>query len=1349
MPTPNTKGALRVTASDYEHPFTTPVVRPGIGGLNLRSSIDQIDPAEASRLTNMTWDRNGQLTSRPGLNRFATSGGSRIHTIARLNNPLTEGATRVWGIDSAIYVGLTGALSSVDSGYSGSPVSMVTYRPTLSAEPWVYIANKNRMRKIRSDGLVTEIGLPAPSAQPTVALATENTTNAALCDSADSSQAANWTTHIGTALSAPTLTDETDIGHPLHPNSQHIYFVTFGGAASYYSFAALPRALNLGTVGSSTGTPTASVDEDHIHVTVKFSNPNDITEFRLYFICSDDFDAADPNLPGTAPNVNSNSYVKSFRPGDLGKFYQGDESATDASSTTAGTSADSDFLTERETGLTKEDIQDIINERFVDDDGTYVPYNPTPIGAAQQTEQGKRVQASVGPSGSHEWTQFGIGGAPLRKSEFRRIGSTAGRDWSTVTGIVIAVIGPANGVAVGLSDIWLTGGAGPDNSDVGAAGYDYRYTDFDTRTGAESNPCPILPDADPYGIFSTRRPVTITPAAGGNSAYRQRFYRRGGTLGNDWFYLGQNTSDGAAFSDTLSDAAITLADTLEIDHHQPVQTVDTNGAILKAQPLKAIWGPVQDIIFGCGDKYRPGHLYWSNLGEPDHWSSANTFEVCSPSEELMNGGYYGGQAFVFSRDRMYWIYPNLTGDGTVTVTPTACSKGLHSRWAVTVASQGIFFANRDGIWRTSGGNPELVSQQIGDEDDGGIFQGKTVNGYAPIDWDAESDLRLQVWGTEVWFQYRDTGGTTQHLILDLAASRWKHYNYGFDIGTVFVDAIADDDNTRMIITGRDNGDAFYHEGTNDNGAAISCTYRSGANAFGLAREDKLYGDLFIDMDRDLTDISVVTYLNDETTTNGTQTINSGSGRERYPLDAFGTTPQRGRSVSVQVSWSAGARQPKLEQVGASIIPEPEATNQRATQWDDCGSSNEKWLFGVMIECDTFGVDREVIIEYMQGTTVATAHTETINHSGRRRAFLDWAFVRADRVRIRPTTDCAPWILYECDWIHHDQPPRIGLMDSGEEGPWDTYYTGLDLDINTFGATKTFNVFVDGTALTNPVTGTTTFNVTQNGRGVSHLTFGPGRGHIYRFVSTDNNQGLLYNHRWHLDEEPSEQTNWNQNFSILGTHTDKWIKGVKLECDTFGANKTVTIEVDGSVAATLTVNTPDRRVVHEAFPQVRGRVVRILPTDNNPGRLYSASLIFDEEPLGLDRWETQELNLGSTGWKALLEGWVTLRSSATVTLVVTHVREDGTSTDRTYTLPNTSGVKAPHYLTFEADKAVLFKFLFTSAADFWLYRPESGLKVMDWQGGVREVKPFGDDDLDLKRGLYTAESSASVGGAERQ
>lgn len=1359
MPIPTTKGALPVTASNFEAPYTTPTFRPGVGGLNLRKSIDLLEPGELSRMQNLTWDREGQLTTRPGLQALATTGGTRVHSIRRLVDPLGGLARRVWGIDTSVYIGLSGGLSSVDSGYSGDPLSIVPYRPTLSGQTWAYIADRDRMRKVRMDGLDLAIGLAAPSTAISAALATENTTGIATFSSSDSSEAANWTGHVGTGGVAPVPGDTT--GGTGDPGDHVNFTVNQFGSSDYYQFFALPRVLDLDTVGSTTGTPTTSTGDDHIHFWGKISNPNEIQEFRIYFICSNDFDAASPDLPGTNPAANTDAYVKSFRPGDLAAFYKGAQTGVNATEATATKTAQQDFLADHD--LTREALAQLGQveisgnpldgnfktkiPEFRDADGNIVPYIPHPANANQQLG-GSKVEPAQGGSGSHEWVEFGIAGNPLRKSDFRRIGSKSGRDWSTITGIIVYVGGVADaGVDVALSDMYLTGGCGPDNSSPGAAGYDYRYTHFDPRTGAESNPSPIIPDAEPFGLFAVRRCVDLTPTSNGDSAIRQRFYRRGGALGDNWYFLGVNTSDGAAFQDSLSDAAITNADSVEIDHDQPVTTVDTDGSIIRNQPLAAMWGPVQDLLFGCGDPYRAGHLYWCITGEPDHWSPANTFEVCSTSEELMNGGYYAGQAFVFSRERLYWIYPNLNGDGSVSVTPSACAKGLFSRWGLAVGPQGIFFVNRDGVWRTTGGDPQLLSDNIGDEDNGGIFSGATVNGYLPIDWDFDGDIQLEVWGSELWMQYRDTGGTNRHLIYDMLSGRWKWYTYSINPGTMFADRTVPDDAGRMIIGGRSTGDAYTHAGKSDLGSSIAVSGRTGALDGGRGREDKLFGDLLVDMDRDAATIAIQVLLNDETITNGAQNISTGSGRERYVLDSFGTTPQRGRSVSVNFSWTS-TREPKLEQFGISVIPEPESTNLRATQWDDCGSSNEKWLYGVMIECDTYGADRDVIIEYMQGDTVATASTLTINNNGRRREFYTWTFVRADRVRIRPVTDCAPWILYECDWLQHEQPPRIQGPDSGEEGPWDTYYTGLDLDINTFGVEKTFNVYVDGTLVTNPVTSTTDFAVTANGRQVVHLTFGPGRGHIYRYVATDTNDCLLYNHRWHLQEEPSEQTNWNQNFSILGTHTDKWIKGVKLECDTFGEDKTVTIEVDGAVAATLTINTPDRRVVHEAFAQVRGRVVRILPTDNNPGRLYSASLIFDEEPLGLDRWETQELHLGASGWKALLEGWITLRSSATVTLTVTHVREDGSTTDRTYTLPNTAGLKAPHYLTFEADKSVLFKFLFTSDNDFWLYREESALKVMDWRGGVREIQPFGNDDLDLQRGMWSMEAAAAQGGGER-
>jgi len=1356
MPVPQHRGGLPVTNSPFEGAYSTPTISPGIAGLNIRGAISAIAAEQLTRMSNLQWDQEGSLTSRPGMIEEATSAGTHVHSIARMNDPLSGVATRVWGIDTSVYMGLSGGLSSVQSGFSGDPLSIVPYRPVLSGESWAYIADRSQMKKVSRSGLSLDIGLPTPATGVTTVLGTQNQTMIATGESTDGSEAASWVPHAGTGM-ASTMTVEDKAGDAVSP--AHVYFTTFQASTTdYYQFAALPRTLDLSQVGLTAGTPKEASDKDHIHLWMKTSDPNFLNEVRLYFIVSDDFDATSTLPPGTEVGKNTNSYMKAFRPGDYAAMLSGATTAVSEAAGAAIRGGDEEFLNDLQTNP---NFTQSATGGFIDDNGNLVDYDPgvgTPV--SRQVAGGPPTQSVQGGSGAHEWVEFGIPGNPLRRGDFKRIGSDTGRNWDTVTGVVLYINAVAGqGVAVGLSDVFLHGGAGQDNSDVGLAGYDYRSTDFDPRTGAESNPSPILATTEPYGLFTSRQPVTLTPAANGDAAIRQRFYRRGGTLGDNWYRLAReesatnendtNDSDGGTWVDELSDSAISPAETVEIDHAQPVQTVDTNGTIVRAAPVKAMWGPIQDILFACGDIYRPGHLYWSTPGEPDHWSPFSNFEVCGPSEELMNGGYWGSQGFVFSRERLYWIYPNLSADGSITVTPTGCAKGLFSRWGMAVGSRGIFFLNRDGIWVTTGGPPDLLTGVIGDEDDGGIFSNATVNGYAPIDWNQTVDMRLQVWGTELWFQYRDTAGANQHLIYDMEAKRFRHYTFGIDPGTMYVDVLKDGAGSRMILGGRATGDAYTHDGTSDDGAEIAASFRTGAWTAEREREDKLLGDLFVDMDRDLMDITIITYINDETITNPTQTLIAGTDRNRYVVDSFGTTPQRARSVSIDMAWSSGNRRPIVHQLGVSVIQEPEATNLRATQWDDIGSSAEKYLMGVMIECDTFGEDRQVTVEFMKGTTITTAKQFTITHSGRFRHFESWTGVLADRVRIRPDTDCAPWILYECDWVANEKPTRLAIVDSDDENHWDTYSTGLDLSINTFGVAKTFNVYVDGALVTNIATGTTDFSVTATGQQVVHLSWTPLRGHVYRYVATDANDCLLFEHRWHLEAEPSEQTNFNQNFTIANTHADKWIKGVKLECDTFNVAKTVTIEVDGAVAATLTVTADDRSVLQFAFAQVRGRVVRILPTDANPGRLYSASLIFDEEPLQLDRWETQELTLGPLGWKSLLEGWITLRSEDTVNLLMTYMREDGTSTTANVTLPDTVGVKQQHYFTFAANKFVQVKFLFTSASSFWLYKPESELKLADWGAGVRKVSPFGDDNLDLTRGSFVAEQAAGRGGGERR
>jgi hypothetical protein len=825
---------------------------------------------------------------------------------------------------------------------------------------------------------------------------------------------------------------------------------------------------------------------------------------------------------------------------------------------------------------------------------------------------------------------------------------------------------------------------------------------------------------------------------------RQRFYRRGGSLVDDWYFSGVNGSDGGVYADVESDDTISAAGTLPIDHFQPFPTVDTNGATVLAQPLPALWGPIDGMLLACGDPYRPGHLYWTLPDAPDHASASGNREICPPSEELMNGGMVGNQAFVFSRERLYMLYPSLAGAATIDYAPTRCRRGIKSRWAFCVGPGGIYFVvEGDGAFVTNGGEEDWISRDLDP-----LFQGQTKNGYLPIDWAAKTAIRLTAWENKLYFLYQDTGGSRHVAVYHLLQKYWLHYTFGRALATV-----QGEDESDLLLGGLNSGKTYTHDGLSDDGLAITCLDRTGAFTGGR-REEKLFGDQILDADLQGIAVTVTNYFNEETIVNVPSIVPAGTGRERYVLDVFGDAPQTGRSISTEVGWSSAAAAPRIYQLGYAVTPQPEITKQRATNWDDLGSSDEIWVTGVTLDVDTNGETRSIIVERDFNSIRDVVATLSVVANGRHKVKYSWAGVPAHQIRIRPTDDlCEFWMLYRVDWIFQAEPPRISKWDVHFENAWDQYYTGLDLYCDTLGMTKQVEVWVDQTRLTNPATGLTYFPVTANGRRVVHLTLPWGRGHVFRFVAIDTYPGLLYSHRWHMEEEPSEQANWNQNFSILGSRVDKWLKAIVFECDTFNQVKSVSIEADGVVVETLSIQANGRKVVQKALTvQQLGRVWRMFPSDAFPGRLYSAQPIFDEEPFQLDRWETQETNHGLAGWFTPLYGHLVLKSTLPVTLttIVQHNQpRAGSSAHRTtsaYVIPATGGVKASHFQSFSAGKGVLIRYILTSDAPFWLYRAETVVVIQPW-GAVAAitVKPFGDDDMDETRALRQSVLAAERAG----
>lgn len=149
-------------------------------GVQLTRAIDNLSPNKYTILRNIRSYQQGVLQSRAGQTAFnasAASGHSLFNSIKRLNNDLpsaTQAYCIVAGIGTSIYsdTGSHNSLTSRASGFSGNPLSLVTFRPNESPEPFLYIMDTFKSGKLKVDGSFFNMGITAPTAPATSVLGT-------------------------------------------------------------------------------------------------------------------------------------------------------------------------------------------------------------------------------------------------------------------------------------------------------------------------------------------------------------------------------------------------------------------------------------------------------------------------------------------------------------------------------------------------------------------------------------------------------------------------------------------------------------------------------------------------------------------------------------------------------------------------------------------------------------------------------------------------------------------------------------------------------------------------------------------------------------------------------------------------------------------------------------------------------------------------------------------------------------------------------------------------------------------------------------------------------------------------
>ena len=153
--------------------------RLNINGVDLNHPQAAIPSDHAAILQNVRMVESGSITNRPGLTNIATVVTSQTptHSCRRLNDTNGSTWTRIVGAGTILAYGQT-SFTQADTGYSGSPLALVPWSTGYAPQPWMYVADSSRMRKIQVDGTLHPIGFAPPTTAPTAAIATPFTTDA-------------------------------------------------------------------------------------------------------------------------------------------------------------------------------------------------------------------------------------------------------------------------------------------------------------------------------------------------------------------------------------------------------------------------------------------------------------------------------------------------------------------------------------------------------------------------------------------------------------------------------------------------------------------------------------------------------------------------------------------------------------------------------------------------------------------------------------------------------------------------------------------------------------------------------------------------------------------------------------------------------------------------------------------------------------------------------------------------------------------------------------------------------------------------------------------------------------------
>jgi hypothetical protein len=195
-----------------------------------------------------------------------------------------------------------------------------------------------------------------------------------------------------------------------------------------------------------------------------------------------------------------------------------------------------------------------------------------------------------------------------------------------------------------------------------------------------------------------------------------------------------------------------------------------------------------------GAQSTPSRVYFSNAGQPEVWETdgdpgvpgtraarGRNFVDLTPGdgENIMAAVAWRELVFIFKETKFFVLWGESAGaDGTPVfqVREVVNSIGLAAAQAVAVGRDGVYFMNRRGVYRTSGGDPVLLSDAVAPmwtQDPDVYFQSSPINL-------ARLDLIRMLWHMERVYIAVPTGAAAANdrvLVYDTQHNWWSLYDW--------------------------------------------------------------------------------------------------------------------------------------------------------------------------------------------------------------------------------------------------------------------------------------------------------------------------------------------------------------------------------------------------------------------------------------------------------------------------------------------------------------------------------------------------------------------------------------------